>query len=404
MKTKRNKSYLVYILTIILSIILIYTGNQYTMGTAKFFDNENNTPSVKAKVIKVIDKQKNVIDYGESTKLEETTVLFSCKILSGENKNKVVEASQSIDSTIYHNLKEVKLNDKVIICNMPNQTSDTSWVLIEYVRSDILIWLGISFFILLLLFGRFKGFNTIVSLTFTCLAVFFVFIPSILTGRNIYYWSIITCVFTILMTLLVIYGANKKSLAAGLGCFGGIIVSGLLTQIMSKILSLTGFVSEESYYLTMMATNNPIDLKAIIFASIIIGALGAIMDVSISISSSLYEIYEQSEKQTIKSIIKSGIRIGQDIMGTMSNTLILAYIGSSLSMVLLLLTYNNSFIELLNRELIVVEILQALVGSIGILFTIPLTSIICGILYNKNKYKHSTEEETNVSLNNINNL
>jgi uncharacterized membrane protein len=161
----------------------------------------------------------------------------------------------------------------------------------------------------------------------------------------------------------------------------GVFVSGILTTSMDKLLKLTGLVNEESMYLTRINPKHPIDLKAIIFAAILIGAIGAIMDVSMSIAASLAELQEKLEYTPFSLLVKSGISIGKDIMGTMANTLILAYIGSSLSVVLLLVSYNSSLLELLNKEMIVVEILQALIGSIGILFTMPLTSVVCAYLY-----------------------
>ena len=135
------------------------------------------------------------------------------------------------------------------------------------------------------------------------------------------------------------------------------------------------------FTLRFLSTTSPIDLKAIIFAAITLGALGAIMDVAMSIASSLYELRTEAKNPGFKMLMHSGMEIGKDMMGTMSNTLVLAYIGSSLATVLLLIAYNNSLIELLNKEMIVVEILQTLVGSLAILFTIPLTSFVASVLY-----------------------
>jgi uncharacterized membrane protein len=251
----------------------------------------------------------------------------------------------------------------------------------EYFRTDKLLILTAFLVVFLLLFGHRKGFNTIVSLVFTCAAIFAVFIPSILSGKNIYISSIVICLYSIVMTFLVINGYNKKTFVAALGCFGGVIIAGILTLVMDPILFLTGIVDAESVYLTYLPTASPINLKAIIFAGIIIGAMGAIMDVSMSIASSLWEIKEESESPTFKSLYRSGVNIGRDVMGTMANTLILAYIGSSLTVILLLTVYSTSLTTLLNRELIVVEILQAIVGSFGILFALPLTSFIAAMVY-----------------------
>ena len=156
---------------------------------------------------------------------------------------------------------------------------------------------------------------------------------------------------------------------------------------MDGVLKLTGYVDENSIYLKQL--NMAIDLKAIIFAGILIGAVGAIMDVSIDIASSLSEVSSKMEKPSFGEIVKSGFNIGKDIMGTMTNTLILAYIGSSLSIVLLLTSSSHSLVYLFNLEMITVEILQAVVGSIGILTTIPLTSIIAAGLYTYSETKNT---------------
>jgi uncharacterized membrane protein len=166
-----------------------------------------------------------------------------------------------------------------------------------------------------------------------------------------------------------------------MGCLAGTAVSGGIALIAGAVMKLTGVVNDESLYLLYLNPDNPINLKAITFAAILIGAIGAIMDVAISLSSALYEVKEKAPNTPAHEIFRSGLTIGRDMMGTMANTLVLAYIGSSLSLVLLLIAYRTSWLGLFNRELIVAEILQTLSGSIGILFTIPLTSLICAWIY-----------------------
>lgn len=255
----------------------------------------------------------------------------------------------------------------------------------EYHRVPILWFLIALFMILLVVFGRKKGVNTLISLFFTIAAIFFVYVPAILAKGNIYLWSIITCAYIIFMTLFIVSGFTKKSFAAIIGCGAGITVSGIIVVFADRFLKMTGLVNEDYLYLLMVDTENPIDIKAVIFGAIIIGAIGAIMDVSMSISASLAELKEQAPNMTGTQITRSGLVIGRDIMGTMANTLILAYIGSSLSLTLLLFAYNSDPLLLFNTELIVSELLQAIAGSFGILMTIPLTSIVCGVLYGGRK-------------------
>ena len=185
------------------------------------------------------------------------------------------------------------------------------------------------------------------------------------------------------MTLLFINGLSKKTLTTILGCIFGVITAGIIFFIMNKILYLTGVCCEDELYLQMLDVN--INLKAVIFAAIIISSMGAVMDVSMDISSSLFEIKVHKPDISFKDMLKSGLNIGRDIMGTMSNTLILAFIGKSLSTVLLIMTYSSSLGEIFNKELIIVNMLEALIGSLSILLTAPITSVICSYIYNKKR-------------------
>ena len=303
-------------------------------------------------------------------------IIFEAKITNGMRKGEVVTAEQSFSIFFQDPSKEVAKGDSVLLVN-----SDIVWFFNGYRRTDKLVGLGLLFTLCVLFFGGKKGFNTILSLGLTCAAVFTVFIPSILSGKNIYFMAILVCTYTTVMTLLLVVGYNKKSLAAAIGCISGLVAAGIITIIMDRILLLTGIVDEHSRYLTNLPVPVPINLKAIIFAGIIIGAMGAIMDVAMSIASALWEIKEKAKELKFETLFRSGLNIGRDIMGSMANTLILAYIGSSLSVVLILSVYSNSLLELLNREMIVVEILQAITGSFGILSAMPLTAFFCAAFY-----------------------
>lgn len=373
MKITAKKENLIIFIIVILCSLLLFLGNKVAMGKTTFFNEQNNLIREKAIVVKVLE---------DSTKNDDDVITFTCKISEGENKGKIVTAGQNIDPDMGSMVKTVEKDDKIFLGDATEYDIGADWFFYDYDRFDGIKWLAAAFGILLLLFGRSKGLRTIVSLVLTCAAIFFVFIPSIISGFNIYVCSIVVCLFTTFMTLIIVQGPNAKSLAAGLGCCGGLLVVSVLTLVMSEILKISGVVDEDSLNLLYLQTQNPINLKGIIFAAITLGAMGAILDIGVDIAASLNEVHRHASKKSLQQTIKSGITIGQDIVGSMSNTLILAYIGSSLSIIVLLLVHSGSLQGLLNTELIVVEILQALAGSIGILFTIPLTSISCGILYN----------------------
>lgn len=394
--TKQKKlNSIMYIITVIFSVIFIFAGNRIFTQKSVLWQGQNGLAE-KARIIEIKSIDTDEYSLGEGTSMSTITVNFKAEILSGEYKGKIVSGIQNIDNFSPYVTKQIEKGDKVLLTHDEGDNIDISrdWIYSEMLRTDKLMILMVAFLLLILLFGGKKGVNTIVSLGFTCLAIFGVFVPSVLAGANIYITSVIICLYTIIMTLVIVNGCDKKTLSAIIGCFSGVLLAGVITIIMNKILHLTGVLDETSIHITLLDTEKPIDLLGIIFGSIIIGAMGAVMDVSMSISSSLYELSKKVENADFYMLIGSGFTIGRDIMGTMANTLVLAYIGSSLSSVLLLIIYNPNILSLMNREMVVVEILQALVGSIGILFTIPFTSFIAAFLYSKKS--KSNIEDSNV--------
>lgn len=388
-----TKKRVAYIVTIALAVMYITLGNRIVTKRSNTVGSSEDT-LVNAKVTKILSVKEEISEAGSSEKDKDITVEFEAKLTGGKEKGKVVTLCQEIKYPNTENGVKLKAGDKILVLEVGQNEEGTIWKYVDRERMTAVITLGVVFFVLLILFGKWKGVKTILALCFIVLSIFMVFIPSILAGFNIYFMSILTCVYIVVTTIIIVYGIDEKSIATALGCFGGVTVSLILLAIMDSIIHLSGYTSEESMFLVLLDLDNPINLKAIIFASVIIGAIGAIMDISIDISSSLREISYKVQNPTFSEIFKSGITIGRDIIATMSNTLVLAYIGSCLSGVVLIAAYNTSLINLFNKEAIIIEILQALIGSLGLLFTIPLTSIICGIMYSHRGVKAEIKDIT----------
>ncbi len=378
-----RKEQFLYLLTVFISVLLLVIGWLWVKDEAHIFQNTNGDSGeeILCKVLEISDDDQTISSLGDMYYLERN-ISFDALILKGSRKGEIISVNQMIDNVSTLGVIPVEVGDKLFA-----YSTDTdgviSWHAGDYYRSGIMAWLLLLFCIAIIALGRIKGFNTILSLGLTCGAVFLVFVPSILAGYDPYIISCITCIYSIFMTLLLVSGYTKKTLVSALGCFGGVLVAGLLTIFMSQIMNLSGFVDDDSLYVYLLNPDKPINLNSIIFAANIIGALGATMDVAMSLASSLGELAEKVPDISFMELCRSGIHIGQDMMATMANTLVLAYIGSSLSTVLLFISYQASLIQLLNRELIVVELLQALSGSIGILCTIPISTVIAGLLYHK---------------------
>ena len=384
--TKRRL--LFYLIVLVCSALYLWAGYQICVDKAQLFRNEMGLTETVARVETIVNDRNDMGQIG-GTVYYERVITFWARILSGERKGEQVKVVQTIDNLTGNGQLPVSEGDKLFIFQT-GSPQEESWEAGEFYRSDAILLLAGVFLLGLLLFGRRKGLMTILSLVLTCLAVFVVFVPAILAGYNAYAVSVITCLFTIAMTLSLVSGPSKKSLAAALGCAGGVGVAGILSVVMDKLMKLTGYLNDETMYVSLLNEANPIDLKGIVFAAIVIGAMGATMDVAMDISSSLFEIHRKVPDISYSHLVQSGFTIGRDIMGTMANTLILAYIGSSLTTVLLYASYQASLSQLLNRELIIVELLQALSGSIGILCTIPISAFVASALccsHKRNSHK-----------------
>ena len=377
--SKNNKKFSwvkfsIYALIVFLAGFYIFFGNSFYNNKIHTKDNLNKN-YYKGEIVEI----------GESSQDENTgwtSFKVKVRLISGENKNEIVDADLVQDKLFKELTKEVSVGDKYIVYHQQVENSEY-WGLGEPIKSSKLVFLIFAFFIGLIVLGGKTGLTTIASLSATCLGIFMVFVPSVLAGYNTYLNSILVCIFIIITTLPLVIGLNRKCISAVFGCISGVLVSGILALLMTSLMNLSGMTTEESVYITYINSN--INLRSIVFASIILGSLGATMDVAISIASSLKELSSKSDVISKKGLFTSGIKIGKDIMGTMTNTLILAYIGSSLSTVLLLTAYNTSLFEVLNKEVITAEILQALAGSIGMLLTIPITALISAVLFNKKR-------------------
>ena len=380
---------IIYYASIAASVILLILGYLYVSGGKNPFGPDVEHESyTRAKVLEVTDVVETQLD--DDGDFIDTTYYFTVLLTSGENKGETLTVTQDISNYIPYNPRPVSTGDKVII-TQSIIGDETSWNFAEYVRSDTIIVLGILFCIALVVFGKIKGLKTLFTLILTIGAVFFVLVPAIITGHNIYVFTILVCLYITAMTLVTVNGLSDMSLVAGLGCMGGVLISAVITLLSDIFMKLTGFTDEHAIYIQGIGDGN-IDMKALIFAGILVGSIGAVMDVAVDIAASLKEICRKVEKPTFRELYKSGITISRDVIGTMSNTLILAYIGSSLCSVLLII-YNNSFsmLNLFNKENIITEILKILVGSFGILSALPLTSAISAFFYSR---RHGKDNET----------
>lgn len=324
-------------------------------------------------------------EYGYSSRLQQLKV----EVRQGPEKGNTAYVIYDLTDTWGGNSgsKPAKVGDKVIVQLERSADGLLTGYVTMFVRHNAIIVLGVIFVLLLVFLGGTRGLRSLVALLVTCLGLICVMIPMILNGVSPVLASVLACIFSIATTLLIVYGFSIKSLAAGIGSIGGVTVAGIIVLIMNAVMNMTGLIDDTSMYLAQSAAEmGSLDLTGILFAAIIISVLGGTIDVSVSIASSLEELKLNAPEMNGAQLMRSGIKIGVDIMGASLNTLILSYLGCAIHIVMIFYTYQSPLLMVFNDEMIVCELLRALAGSSALLFTVPITAFVSAMMMNRGRF------------------
>ena len=300
------------------------------------------------------------------------------KITGGPFKGKTVRVRNVYSEDDPYLNVYLEENDEILLVGTVSdgrlQTVDVH----DVVRDRGLYYLLGIFVVLLLGIGRIQGLKTLITLAFTGLVVVRGVVPLLLAGYAPIPVATASATVVIVFTLLVIGGINAKSFSAIVGTVCGVTFAGILALWVGKLSGLTGFSSEEARMLLFM--DHPINVRGLLFAGIIIGSLGAVTDVGMSVASAVSEIRAADPRISAYRLVRAGMNVGRDIMGTMSNTLVLAYAGGALPLLLLLVGYEMEWLRIVNMDLIATEFVRGIAGSIGLIVSIPVTALTAGFL------------------------
>lgn len=250
-------------------------------------------------------------------------------------------------------------------------------------RGGILLIFAALYIAVLCLVGGKKGVRGAAGLMFTFGSVIYIYLPLVYLGASPFWTAVGICVATTFVTLYFIGGLTKKTMAATLGTVAGVVIAGVAASTFSVATGITGWnVSDIESLLTLWETNS-IQVGGLLFSGLLISSLGAVMDVAMSISSAMQEVCQQNSGISRAELMKAGMRVGRDMMGTDANTLILAFAGSSVSMLLLDFAYDLPFLQIINSNNIGITVMQGLSGSFGVVLCVPLTVLTAAIIYVK---------------------
>jgi uncharacterized membrane protein len=302
---------------------------------------------------------------------------YTIEILSGNLKGQTRTISSDLSSNPYG--LSPMVGDKIVILIQGSAAQGNELIFLEgFDRRMAMFWLLILFVVTLVMLAGWQGFKVAVSILLSILLIGWILIPSFLHGVNPIPVAIALSALLAAISSYSATGWSKKTLVTIIGTLGGIIVAYILSSIFAHWANLGGLASDDDR--VFFAKNPTLDPRGLMFAGIIIASLGVVEDVAVSIASGVFEVQHANPNLTVKQLFRSGMVVGRDHMSALANTLIFAYVGGSLSTLLLYTQFGGSWLKFLNFDSVVDEVIRSLCGTIALVFTVPITALLAAIV------------------------
>ncbi len=323
----------------------------------------------KAKVIKIIEQGTTTVA-GTDTIGQVQTIQI--EVISGPDQGKTV--------TFKNDYIQLKQGEIFYARHQSNQLENTSyWSVADPYRLDILLWLTIAFVALIFIFGGIQGVRGLASLIGSFFLIFYLLIPGLYGGHNAILVSTGVASLIIIVGSYITHGFNRTTTAAVIGMIITVILTGLAAYYVVYAGNLSGYSSDEATYLTFN-TRGAIDMVGLLFGGIMIGLLGVLYDIAIGQAIVIEELLRAGKHLSRKEVYTRGIRIGREHIGALVNTLAIAYVGASLPLLLLIQSSTVGALFILNSEIFATEVVRILIGSIGLVLAVPITTLIASYM------------------------
>ena len=360
---RRHKRHLIIILITVLFAVFLIRYNQ--IDRVGLYDTEGKTFE-KARVVDIVED--NETESGNQIGNQ----IVSLELLTGDYKGNTVEAVSS-SSYLYGAHCEVGMRAIAEV----NESDDSLYVTVfSQDRTWILYAIVFLFLVTLCIIGGRQGFNSAIALVFTFVCIVFLFLPMIYRGISPVLAAAAVAVLTTFVTMYLIGGLSSKSITSMIGTVAGVGISAVLAVVFGKIAGISGYNVSDIEQLEYVGQMTNVRIGELLYAGILISALGAVMDVAMSVASTISEIHFRNPQLSRKELFTSGIRVGKDMMGTMSNTLILAFTGSSINTLVFMYVYGYGIVQITNMYSIGIEIIQGIASTMGVILTVPIVSVI----------------------------
>ena len=344
---------------------------------------EEGTPTASSQLIFVPAKVTAVLeddaqpDWENSEGRRIGTQELEIRILSGQHRGEVLPLTNYL-SALFN--VDVGVGDRVIVRLITQEDGSYYASLFNYDRALVMGGAMLVFCAVLVLLGGRKGVRALLGLVFTLACLWLLLIPGLIRGLPAIPLTIAVAAVCAAASLILLDGPSRKSLCAILGCVGGVAAAGLFAALVGALTPMDGFNMSEAENLLLYGAEKGLSIRGLLVCGVLVAALGAVMDVAMSIASAAWELREHNDGLSRRELFRSGMNIGRDAMGTMANTLILAFAGSSFNLLILIQIYDIPFLQLANTDFLCIEVLQSVAGSMGILLTVPLVAAISAYL------------------------
>ncbi|MBU1036639.1 YibE/F family protein [Patescibacteria group bacterium] len=356
---------------ILISIIFLLPFSGFAQSLEGTRD-ANISEVFKAKIVEVLEEK--VISLENGGKIIQQNLKL--RGLSGKWEDKEFEY-KGINDIQAINSQQYKAGDKLIINYSLDSQEEEMFLIVDKERTNSLYWLVILFIVLIIIVGGFKGLKSLISLAVTMMVILWFIVPRIFQGANPILISIIGGAVIVFLVIYLTEGRNQKSYLTVISIYLSLIITGFLSWFFIKIAALSGTASEEIMFL--VDSSKVVDFRGLLLAGIILGAIGVLDDLVISQLATVEEIKRADHNLTVKEVYKRAKRVGVSHLASMTNTLFLAYVGVALPLLLLFYIKQPPFMtigQVLNSEIIATEIVRTLVGSIGLISAMPISTWI----------------------------
>ena len=256
----------------------------------------------------------------------------------------------------------------------------------EYNRLPALAVIVAMFLIATVAVGGKVGAKSLVALAMTLVCLFWILIPLLMKGAPTLLTVFLVCAYITVVTMVILGGVQRKTVCAALGTIAGTALAllfGLVAQGLARVDGLR--LTDVEPLLQLRQTGTPLGLRGLLVGGIVISALGAVMDVAMSIASALTEVHTVAPNRNTRELFRSGMNIGRDMVGTMTNTLILAFLGSGFALIIYLYSLGLSPYQLISSSYLTIEVVSSISSSIGVILSVPLTALISSVILTKGK-------------------